>query len=139
MGEASSVIKTLFIPALISLVIYLALSFVIVPFVRQHRQRYSQYLPLHTISAHTTSLRERAFDALMNLTLPASWRHRSLAQEQEDSDSLFDDDGEDGFELNESRREALDQERREARLTRELEDGFIPDSDEEDTPGTRRI
>lgn len=52
---------------------------------------------------------------------------------------MFDDDGEDGYELNESRREALDQERREARLARELEDGFIPDSDGEDTPETRRI
>ncbi|EGE08088.1 hypothetical protein TEQG_07063 [Trichophyton equinum CBS 127.97] len=138
MGGATGVIKTLFIPALISLVLYLTISFVIAPFIRLHRQRYSQYLPLHTISVHTTSLRDRTFDALMNITLPSSWRHRSLAHEQV-SDSLFDDDGEDGYELSESRREALDQERREARLARELEDGFIPDSDGEDTPGTRRI
>lgn len=90
---------------------------------------------------HTSSLRERASDALMHLMLPSSWRRR-LAEEQDDSSSVFDEEGEGmvGFEMDPSRREALDRRRSsvvetESRLSRELEEGFMDDSDDDNSDG----
>jgi len=138
MGSSLGLTKTLLIPALISLATSLFLFFAVIPFIRRYRQKYAQYLPLHTLSVHTSSLRERASDALMHLMLPSSWRRR-LAERQDDNGSLFDEEGEGmiGFEMDASRREALDRRRSsaietEGRLSRELEEGFMDDSDEED-------
>jgi len=146
MGISLNLAKTLLLPALISLATYLLLFFAIIPFIRRYRQRYAQYLPLHTISVHTSSLRERASDALMHLILPSSWRRR-LVEGQDDSSSVFGEEGEGmvGFETDPSRREALDRRRSsvietEGRLSRELEEGFMDDSDDDDGSGrpTRR-
>ncbi|KKZ63022.1 hypothetical protein EMCG_02617 [[Emmonsia] crescens] len=162
MAVSLDIAKTLLIPALISLVVYLLLSFLIIPFIRRYRQRYSQYLPLHTVSAHASTLRERASDALMRFLLPSSWRRRQIfgAQDGGGGGSVFDDEeGEDmvGFEVDDaSRREALEERRRsgggnnhinnnddnserggggmgtDQRLSRDLEEGFMDDSDDED-------
>ncbi|WEW61913.1 hypothetical protein PRK78_007413 [Emydomyces testavorans] len=130
--------QTLFIPALISLVLYLVLFYAAIPFVRRYRQRYAQYLPLHTISVHTSSLRERASDALMHFVLPSAWRRGQFVEPQDDSASLFDEEGEGmvGFEMDAARRAALERHRAdptgtEGRLSRELEEGFMDDSDDE--------
>ncbi|OJD12864.1 hypothetical protein AJ78_06600 [Emergomyces pasteurianus Ep9510] len=158
MAASLDVAKTLLIPGLFSLVVYLLLSFVIIPFVRRYRQRYAQYLPLQTVSAHASTLRERASDALMRFLLPSSWRQRQAFGSQDGGHSVFDDEeGEDmvGFEMDPSRREALEQRRRtgndnisnnnstsvmdtDRRLSRELEEGFMDDSDDEDMGGDDR-
>ncbi|ODH20834.1 hypothetical protein ACO22_05790 [Paracoccidioides brasiliensis] len=139
------VVKTILIPALISLSVYLLLSLLILPFIRRHRQRYAHYLPLQTITAHTSTLRERISDALMRSLLPSSWRLRHSVggghdDDDDDGGSVFDqEEGEDmvGFEMDVDRREALERRRgdvvdSERRLSRDLEEGFMDDSDEED-------
>jgi hypothetical protein len=137
--------QTVLVPALISLVLYVALTYAILPFIRRHRQRYSQYLPLTQISNHTSSLRERLSDALVNFLLPSSWRRGPGAAGGQygngDSDgSLFDEEegeGMVGFEIDSARREALDRRRssggdEQRRLSRELEEGFRDESDDEE-------
>ncbi|KAE8156754.1 hypothetical protein BDV40DRAFT_280365 [Aspergillus tamarii] len=138
MGSASSFAKTIVIPAAISLVFYLLLSFLIIPFFRRYHQRYSQYLPLHTISTHTSTLRDRIADAMMRLFLPAAWRQQARFDDQHDNISIFDEEGEImvGMDMDPARREALERRRStvaeaESRLSRELEEGFMDDSDEE--------
>ncbi|KAK2766633.1 hypothetical protein FQN54_005944 [Arachnomyces sp. PD_36] len=135
--------KTILVPAIISLALYILISYVILPLIRRSRQRYSQYLPLHAISSHTSSLRERASDALMNFLLPSSWRQRAQFVDghgDDDGRSVFDEEegeGMVGFDMDPARREALERTRggaaeSEGRLSRELEQGFMDDSDEED-------
>ncbi|KAI1944579.1 hypothetical protein LOZ12_003875 [Ophidiomyces ophidiicola] len=139
MGPATSLFKTLLIPALISLALYLVLFYAVVPFIRNYRQRYAQYLPLHTLTIHTASLRERASDALMHFMLPSAWRSTQFAERQDDSGSLFDEEegeGLVGFEMDPTRRAALERRRddplgTEGRLSRELEEGFMDDSEDD--------
>ncbi|RHZ51890.1 uncharacterized protein CDV56_107123 [Aspergillus thermomutatus] len=145
MGSLSNLAKTLLIPAVISLALYLLLSFLIVPFFRRYHQRYSQYLPLQAISAHTLSLRDRIADAVMRFFLPSSWRRQ--ADEQHDNISIFDEEGEImvGMDMDPSRREALERRRNTtadagSRLSRDLEQGFMDDSDDEgDDQGHSRV
>lgn len=140
----SSLAKPLLIPAVISLALYLLLSFLIVPFFRRYHQRYSQYLPLQAISAHTLSLRDRIADAVMRFFLPSAWRRQTDAQH--DNISIFDEEGEImvGMDMDPSRREALERRRDTAdassRLSRDLEQGFMDDSDDdEDDQGHSRV
>lgn len=140
----SNLAKTLLIPAVISLALYLLLSFLIVPFFRRYHQRYSQYLPLQAISAHTLSLRDRIADAVMRFFLPSAWRRQTDAQH--DNISIFDEEGEImvGMDMDPSRREALERRRDTAdassRLSRDLEQGFMDDSDDdEDDQGHSRV
>ncbi|KAF7162255.1 hypothetical protein CNMCM5623_007650 [Aspergillus felis] len=145
MGSMSNVAKTLLIPAVISLALYLLLSFLIVPFFRRYHQRYSQYLPLQAISAHTLSLRDRIADAVMRFFLPSSWRRQTDGQH--DNISIFDEEGEImvGMDMDPSRREALERRRdttadATSRLSRDLEQGFMDDSDDEgDAHGHSRV
>ncbi|KAL4926500.1 uncharacterized protein BDV17DRAFT_269400 [Aspergillus undulatus] len=138
MGSASSFAKTLFIPAVISLGLYLLISFLIVPFFRRYHQRYSQYLPLESITAHTSSLWERIADAIMRRFLPSSWRQQAHISDANDNISILDEEGEImvGMNNDSAHREALERRRStvaedEGRLSRELEEGFMDDSDEE--------
>ncbi|KAL7823878.1 hypothetical protein V8C26DRAFT_6634 [Trichoderma gracile] len=79
MGDTLSGIKTLVIPAVISLFLFLVLTFVVVPVWRRYRSRYSQYLPLDAISEHTTSLRYRITGRLLRIaSLPFTWRRDRL-------------------------------------------------------------
>ncbi|KAJ5202355.1 hypothetical protein N7449_004434 [Penicillium cf. viridicatum] len=130
--------QTILIPAAIALSIYILASCVIIPFFRRYHQRYSQYLPLHSISAHTLSLRDRIADKLMHFFLPSRWRWGAHIADH-DTESIDDEEGEMlvGMDMASVRRGTLEQQRRdnladrESRLSRDLEEGFMDDSDSE--------
>ncbi|KAK4869667.1 hypothetical protein LT330_006049 [Penicillium expansum] len=135
---------TILIPAAIALSIYIIASCVIIPFFRRYHQRYSQYLPLHSISAHTLSLRDRIADKLMHFFLPSQWRWGAHIADH-DTESIDDEEGEIlvGMDMDSVRRGALEQRRRDdladtqSRLSRDLEEGFMDDSDEEGSERSR--
>lgn len=150
MSNFLSVLKVLFVPALISLVLYTLTTFLIIPLYKRHRARYSQYLPLHgsldSLSRRTYSLRQRVSDALTALILPS---HRSDAYARtfmsgdhaEDEDLFSDNEGESmvGFDVDERRRAALERSdglsegyEGSRRLSRDLEEGFKDDSEDEE-------
>ncbi|KAF2250524.1 hypothetical protein BU26DRAFT_390290, partial [Trematosphaeria pertusa] len=137
-------LKTIFIPLFLAALLYIALAHVLLPFIRRHRTRYSQYLPMPStaLTSTTASWRTRISDALFNLFVPSSWRARTVVDgsgAEHNEDELFDDEegeGMIGFDpIDERRREALEQRRSmmgedERRLSRELEEGFKDDSDD---------
>ncbi|KAI1005291.1 hypothetical protein K3495_g2926 [Podosphaera aphanis] len=134
-----SVFKTLTITAIISLILYIVLSFLVVPIWKRYRGRYSTYLPLERITSQTTSLQQRVQTAVINYLVPSSWttqflRNQHLASADEVSD-FDEDDGEELFEVDRNRREALSLDARRDhndegnRLSRDLEEGFKDDSD----------
>ncbi|KAI9673256.1 MAG: hypothetical protein M1829_004321 [Trizodia sp. TS-e1964] len=145
MGATSSLFKTLFIPAFISLAIYLLFSYIILPFARRHRNKYSQYLPANRFASGTSPLRHRIAELL--LAFIPSWHlvgerqvfYDGSAAFQTDDGSLYDEEEGEGmvpFEVNSQRREALERQRSglgdaDRRLSRDLEEGFRDDSDEE--------
>ncbi|EKV12120.1 hypothetical protein PDIG_46560 [Penicillium digitatum PHI26] len=131
--------QTILIPAAIALSIYILASCVIIPFFRRYHQRYSQYLPLHSISTHTLSLRDRIADKVMQFFLRSRWRWGAHTADH-DTESIDDEEGEILVRMNidSVRRGALEQRRRddvadaESRLSRDLEEGFMDDSDEQE-------
>ena len=140
--------QTILVPGLISLVLYVVLSFAVIPLYRRHRQRYSQYLPLETISQRTSSLRSRLSDAIVQFLLPSAWLHRrppgGRYTAADGDGSLFDEEegeGLVGFDVDVSRRERLerldDSEHSDRRLSRDLEEGFQDESDDEERPDAR--
>lgn len=137
-------VQTLILPAAISLSIFLALSYVLVPIWQKHRAKYSRYLPLETISTQTTSLRQRVQSAIARWVLPSVWRSEhsnwnGFAVSAEDNSDT--EEGEELYDIDERRREALSLDASRIhdgdgrRLSRDLEEGFRDDSDEE-TPTT---
>ncbi|KAI1173987.1 hypothetical protein F4777DRAFT_414606 [Nemania sp. FL0916] len=145
MGTTISVIKTLFVPALISLVLFLVSTYLIYPLWQYYRNRYSQYLPLDTISTQTTSLRIRMQDAIARgIASSARWRLRSrgdpvaVAGDNESDVGFSSEDGEELDEVGGDGRHALslDTHHQNAdsnrRLSRDLEEGFRDDSDDDD-------
>ena len=68
--------QTLVVPALIALIGYLILTFLVVPVWQRYRSRYSQYLPLETITNQTSSLRHRIQNAIGSFLVPSGWRQR---------------------------------------------------------------
>lgn len=155
-GEGStmgfvSVLKTLVIPAIISLILYLIISYLIVPAWKRYRNKYGQYLPIDAISTRTTSFRQRLQGSIVRAILPSSWREqfrgaRHAESAQDGSGSEFDEDeGEELYNVDANRREAisLDARRRDdiddgRRLSRDLEEGFKDESDDEGEPDSRR-
>ncbi|KAJ2979023.1 hypothetical protein NUW58_g7310 [Xylaria curta] len=148
MGTTLSVIKTLLVPALISLVLFLALTYLVLPLWRYYRNRYSQYLPLDTISTQTTSLRIRMQDAIARwISSSSRWRLRNrdqVAVADDESDIGFSsEEGEELNEVDEDRRHALSLDTHHQhvdssrRLSRELEEGFRDDSDDDDGRDSR--
>ncbi|KAL7958949.1 hypothetical protein V8C34DRAFT_281634 [Trichoderma compactum] len=140
MGDALAGIKTLVIPAVISLILFLLLTFVVVPVWRRYRSRYSQYLPIDAISEHTTSWRYRITNRIVRIaSLPFRWRRDGdIAM----AGGIPDRDLEEGEELDDIDEDivevlsALARSRRsdnERRLSRELEEGFIDDSSDSDS------
>lgn len=113
------------------------------PVWKRYRGRYSNYLPLDTISTRTTSFRQRAQAAVAGLLLPSSWRtdgrHAESAQGNGSGSDFDDDEGEELFEVDDNRREALSLDARRGRdddgmrLSRDLEEGFKDESDDEET------
>jgi len=145
MGSTLSVIKTLIVPAIIALLGYLVLTYAVIPLWQRYRSRYSQYLPLNTISNQTSSLRHRIQSGIGRLVVPSSWRqrlqeHRLVVEADGDSDVDYNsDEGEELGDINEDRRRELSQGElpdMTRRLSRDLEQGFMDDSDEE-TPTAR--
>lgn len=74
----------------------------------------------------------------MRLVLPAAWRRNRMAEDPNDNVSIYDEEGEImvGMNMDPARREALERRRSnavepESRLSRDLEEGFMDDSDEE--------
>jgi len=143
MGATLSLVKTVIIPAIISLLLYLSISYLFVPLWNRYQSRYSNYLPLETISTRTSSLRHRVQSTLAGFLVPSSWRsdfgrNRYAVSADDGSGSDFDDDvGEELYEVDDNRREALSLDARRGRddegrrLSRDLEEGFKDDSDEE--------
>ncbi|KAK1760718.1 electron transport complex subunit C [Echria macrotheca] len=146
MGASFAVIKTLIAPAIISLILFLLSTYVLYPLWQHYRTRYSNYLPLETISSQTSSLRTRIQDAIARFLAPSLWRRSvtdTLVVAESGSDAGFDSD--DGEELGAVHhpsgvlghsRPTIDSI---PRLSRDLEEGFMDDSDDElDHSGGRR-
>ncbi|OTA67840.1 hypothetical protein K449DRAFT_388636 [Hypoxylon sp. EC38] len=150
MGSTLSVVKTLIIPAVISLILFVLFTYVLVPLWRYYRTRYSQYLPLDTISTHTSSIRGRVQDAIARWLLPSRWRfsinERLVVGGDDQSDIGFSsEEGEELDEVDDDRRHALSLDNHNLehtdsirRLSRDLEEGFRDDSEEE-ADNTRRV
>jgi len=144
MGATLSLLKTLVIPAIISLILYLIISYLIVPLWKRYWGRYSSYIPVDSITTRTTSLRQRVQNAVVGLLLPSSWRRdfgrsrRSVNATDGPGSDFDEDDGEELYDIAASRREALSLDARRGadddgrRLSRDLEEGFKDDSDDED-------
>jgi hypothetical protein len=141
----------MFVPLFLAAILYVLLALIVLPFVRRHRSRYSQYLPMPaSVPDLSVSWRTKVSDALYNLFAPASWRRSRRvvdgSGEDHNDDELFDDEegeGMVGFDpIDERRREALEQRRsimeEERRLGRDLEEGFKDDSDDEHEDERRR-
>ena len=153
MSSLTSTLAALLIPGIISLVLYYSITQVILPFLRRH-QLTSEYLPLPSFP-QTSSWHERIPKGLISSMVPKAWlrslqRRRvvdaSMAddtttdveeEEEEEEDVVFgDEEGENmvGVSVDVSRRKIL--ERSDVtdvhqRLSRDLEEGFRDDSDEE--------
>ncbi|KAI1103256.1 hypothetical protein F4804DRAFT_235322 [Jackrogersella minutella] len=143
MGTTVSVVKTLIIPAVISLILFLLSNYVLVPLWRHYRARYSQYLPLDTISNHTSTLRGRIQDTLARWLVPSTWRFttrdRVVIGDNESDIGFSSEEGEELDDVDDDRRHALSLDTHNPdgadslrRLSRDLEEGFRDDSDEED-------
>ncbi|CEJ89871.1 hypothetical protein VHEMI05692 [[Torrubiella] hemipterigena] len=134
----SSPFKTVIIPAIISLILFSVVTFVIVPVWRRYRNRYAQYLPLDAISNQTASLRSRITSRLASLVLPSTWRRdQEVIAATGDDDEL--DDGEELSAVQADRLRDLERRMGESRLpdhtrrlSRDLEEGFMDDSDDDD-------
>jgi hypothetical protein len=127
---------------------YIITTCLLLPIFRRYHQRYSQYLPLHNISAHTLSLRDRIADTIMRFFLRTTWRRNAHINEHDldDASSIDEEEGEIlvRMEMDAARREELERRRGdgpapEGRLSRELEGGFMDDSDEEEEEYRRNI
>ncbi|KAI9149431.1 hypothetical protein HJFPF1_11484 [Paramyrothecium foliicola] len=134
MESSWSVIKTLIVPAVISLVIFLLLTFVVVPIWRRYRNRYGQYLPLDSISSSTSSLRDRITTrfARMMASSPLNRDRSNSSSAQidlEDGEELDDVDEETWRAV--ERQAQLGRPDNSRRLSRDLEEVFRDDSDDE--------
>ncbi|EFX03762.1 hypothetical protein CMQ_690 [Grosmannia clavigera kw1407] len=183
MGATLSMIKTLFIPALIALLAYIIITFAVIPLIRFYHNRYSHYLPLDTITTQTSSIRQRMQSVAGRFLVPSTWQQRLrdraaaggglgfagglmaggfLGRQTMDDDTEFLSDGEDfdhdinggseGLVLGEEGEELGEIRRGEAllrglpsqgayntnRLSRDLEQGFMDDSDDDEPPARRR-
>ncbi|CAJ2507413.1 Uu.00g085990.m01.CDS01 [Anthostomella pinea] len=147
MGSTLSVVKTLIIPAVISLILFLVSTFVLVPLWRRYRSRYSQYLPLESISNRTSSVRARVQDAMARWLIPSRWRVGDRLVIGGDTESDQGYSSEDGEELDDvigDHHDALSPDTRNQqtdsmrRLSRDLEEGFRDDSDEEENDERQR-
>ncbi|KAH7008478.1 hypothetical protein EDB80DRAFT_438009 [Ilyonectria destructans] len=137
MGATISVIKTLIVPAVISLILFVLLTYLVIPAWRRYRNRYSQYLPLDSLSSQTSSLRQRITDRLASIPFPTRWRPQGnlvfvggdISDDEDDGEELGDVDDETWRAMeNDAQARQPDNTRR---LSRDLEEGFRDDSDDE--------
>lgn len=114
------------------------------PLYHNHYARYSQYLPLDTLSSRTSSFRSRIASTLGRYLLPSHMRWRSeLGDHRGSLDDLYfgEEEGESmvGFDVNRRERSVrggrvvsaveIDSQRR---LSRDLEGGFMDSGDDEE-------
>ncbi|PHH69958.1 hypothetical protein CDD82_7417 [Ophiocordyceps australis] len=143
-SKTTSLFKNLVVPAIISLVIFLVLTFLLAPLWRRYRARYSQYLPLDALSQHTSSLRHRFAHRFAALTPLATFLAGPRAvfahgAQTQSSASVSDlDDAEELDEIDEVAWRSIQQHvftvtvpDTTRRLSRDLEEGFMDDSDQE--------
>jgi hypothetical protein len=131
------------LPAVVAFGLYLLLAYAIIPIWQRYRGRYSRYIPLDGISRQTTSLREHVQNTLARFILPSSWGpglqwgRDTLEADDRSLEGYDTEDGEELSEVDEARREAisLDASRGPGidgrRLSRDLEEGFRDDSDDD--------
>jgi hypothetical protein len=100
--------QAIFIPAIIAVVLYALLAYAIIPLVKRHRERYSQYIPLDSISRGTNGLRDRISNTITAWVVP----RRHLVFDAADSrrgsasgdDFIYDGDQLAGFDVERSDR-----------------------------------
>lgn len=61
-------------PAIISLLLFLLVTYVARPLWQRYRSRYSHYLPLDTITNQTATFRVRVQNAIARWMVPSRWR-----------------------------------------------------------------
>lgn len=134
--------QILFLPFLISSILYLLLAHLLLPLYRTHRARYNNYLPMPaSLSSTSDSIRSRAANFLTRLALPRSQAQTSASGgvRRDSSEDLFgDEEGETmvGFDYRDRTERGVRGGRVESlwsdgRLSRDLEEGFRDDSSEE--------
>ncbi|KAK2602405.1 hypothetical protein N8I77_008940 [Diaporthe amygdali] len=147
--------STLIVPAIIALIVFLLATYILLPlWQRTRNSRYGAYLPLETISNGTQTVRARIQNQIARWLVPSTWRERLqdrlVVAGSPGSDNGYDsDEGEELDEVPEDEdvRNRLEREARrsrtsgrpdlERRLSRDLEEGFRDDSDEEAEHATR--
>ncbi|ROW09166.1 hypothetical protein VPNG_05731 [Cytospora leucostoma] len=147
--------RTLITPAIIALIVFLLATYILLPLWRRYRSsRYGAYLPIETISSGTQTLRNRIQNAIARWVVPSTWRERLqdrlVVAGSSESDNGYDsDEGEELDEVpeDEDLRRRLEREAGRSRssgrpdlqrrLSRDLEEGFRDDSDEEVEPAVR--
>ncbi|KAG6027325.1 hypothetical protein E4U19_002098 [Claviceps sp. Clav32 group G5] len=132
-----SLVKTIFIPAVISLVLFLLLTFVVLPVWRRYRNRYSQYLP---VPSYTSGLSDFFSQRFSLLTLPSIWSRNDGSVDSVDIHDFMEDgeelDSVDPRLVNVFRQVIIrgdDRDDHTRRLSRDLEEGFMDDSDDTDS------
>ena len=134
--------QILFVPALVAAFLYFFLAYALLPLIRKHRARYNQYLPLDTISSTSTTLRDRFSDFITRLARPPG--QVVDGREDTDGDVFGDEEGESmvGFDYRSQEREVrggrVESLWSDGRLSRDLEEGFKDDSEEEEGEDDRR-
>ena len=152
MSSLVSALAALIIPGLISLFLYYSITQIILPFMRRH-QLTSEYLPLPSFPRDGT-WQERIPSNLVSRMVPKAWlqslqwRRIEYAsggdevdtdseRDGEEDEALFgDEEGENmiGLDIDARRREILEGNGNPdvcERLSRDLEEGFRDDSDDE--------
>lgn len=151
-------LKTVILPAATALILYLAIHFAILPLYRRHRARYAQYLPVPSTSTNPFSGLPSLQASLISFLLPSrwaewAWRRRNARLARVVNAAAADDQdeelGEDlDFELGDELEADRQRRRRDglslsidarghrdassdARLSRDLEEGFADDTDSE--------
>ncbi|KAJ1329581.1 hypothetical protein MN608_06317 [Microdochium nivale] len=163
MGATIDAVKALIVPAVIALILFIVTNFVLLPLWRHYQLRYSQYIPVQSITDRTSSARIRMQAFMARWLVPSNWR-RARVERGGDADDEEDGLSEDldflsvdGEELGRVYAGAGDVGGRHAlsldahggnqvdsasRLSRDLEQGFRDDSDddedEESDPRQRR-
>ncbi|KAM0324134.1 hypothetical protein ACHAQA_008326 [Verticillium albo-atrum] len=142
MGNVA-VLKVLIVPAVISLILFLSLTYILVPLWRKTRERYGQYVPVHAIQSHTLSFGQRVRSGVSGIMERSIWRRNAsqgvaIGDDDHSDDGFASDDGEELGQVNPNTRQAIAEDARRTRpentrrLSRDLEEGFRDDSDDDD-------
>jgi hypothetical protein len=139
MGDKHGILKTLVIPALISLALFVTFTYAFIPLYRRYRARYAQYLPIDSISSTTLSLRDRITARIATFANRREDRHLSEGARAIDHRDESIDAAEELNDVDDHMRLVIESHARSnsnrpdntRRLSRELEEGFRDDSDDE--------